>query len=168
MITCEWMVMMGRYNAWQNKAQFTLASGLSDKQRREDLGAFFKSIHGTLNHILWADQMWLSRFNVCPPARLSGLSESVRLHETWDELSAERERFDGLISEWAVTFDPRGIQGDLTWFSAGAGREITQPRAVLITHLFNHQTHHRGQVNAMLTRLGLKPSITDLPFLGLT
>lgn len=165
MITREWMVMMARYNAWQNKIQYGLAAGLGDARRREDLGTFFKSIHGTLNHILWADQMWLSRFDACPPARLPGIAESVDLFEVWDDLSAERERFDRLISAWAAGIDPSDLQGDLTWFSAAVGREVTKPRAVLLTHLFNHQTHHRGQVNAMLTRSGLNPGSTDLPFM---
>lgn len=80
MITREWMVMMARYNSWQNGSQFQAAGRLSDAQRREDLGAFFKSIQGTLNHILWADQMWLSRFGICPPARVTSLAESSNLH----------------------------------------------------------------------------------------
>jgi len=143
---------------------FGLASSLSDDKRREDLGAFFKSIHGTLNHILWADQMWLWRFGACDRPRVSTIADSVRYVDDWDALTLERQRFDDAILAWAGELGGAWLQGELTWVSGATGREMTQPRAVLVTHLFNHQTHHRGQVNAMLTRLGLKPGITDLPF----
>lgn len=163
MITREWMVIMARYNSWQNGSQFQAAGRLSDAQRREDLGAFFKSIQGTLNHILWADQMWLSRFGICPPAGVTSLAESSNLHDSWDELAAERLRFDSVISHWAGTFDPASAAGELTWFSGAVGRDVTRSRTLILTHIFNHQTHHRGQVHAMLTRLGINPGNTDLP-----
>lgn len=165
MVTPDWMSTMARYNRWQNEAVYGLASGLSDDRRREDLGAFFVSIHGTLNHILWADQMWLWRFGACAKPTVVAIADSPRFIAEWDELAQERSRFDDVISTWAGGLDPHWLEGDLTWFSGATGQEVTRPRAMLVTHLFNHQTHHRGQVNAMLTRLGLKPGITDLPFL---
>lgn len=164
MITPEWMTIMARYNRWQNEAVFGLCSSLSDEERREDLGAFFKSIQGTLNHILWADQMWLWRFGVCDRPSVKAIADSVRYFEDWGALTEERQRFDQVIFEWSDRLDGAWLDGELTWVSGATGREMKQPRAILVTHLFNHQTHHRGQVNAMLTRLGLKPGITDLPF----
>lgn len=165
MITPDWVVAMARYNRWQNEAVYGLAGGLEDEQRREDLGAFFKSIHGTLNHILWADQVWLWRFGVSPQPRVIPIADSVRFCETWDELVVERRRFDGVIEDWGANLDAGWVAGDLTWVSGATGREMSRPRALLVSHVFNHQTHHRGQVNAMLTRLGLAPGITDLAFL---
>lgn len=165
MVTPEWMQTMARYNRWQNEAVFCLASGLSDERRREDLGAFFRSIHGTLNHILWADQMWLWRFDACPRPGATAIADSVRFIDDWDRLAQERVRFDGVIQDWAKACDVADLAGDLTWISGATGREMTRPRALLVSHVFNHQTHHRGQVSAMLTRLGLNPGITDLAFL---
>lgn len=163
--TPEWMQTMARYNRWQNEAVFGLAGGLSDERRREDLGAFFRSIHGTLNHILWADQMWLWRFGACPRPGPTAIAESVGFIDDWDGLTRERVRFDGVIQDWAEASSAADLAGDLTWISGATGREMTRPRALLVSHVFNHQTHHRGQVNAMLTRLGLNPGITDLAFL---
>ncbi len=165
MITNDWVVTMARYNTWQNRSVFGLASSLSDDQRREDLGAFFKSIHATLNHILWADQMWLFRFSVCPAPADKTLAGSTKLFENWEDLCAERDRFDGVLRGWADTFDPAWAQGDMTWVSGGTGQEVTRSRGLLVAHMFNHQTHHRGQVNCMLTRLGLNPGVTDMPFI---
>jgi uncharacterized damage-inducible protein DinB len=77
---------------------------------------------------------------------------------------AERQRFDGHIQTWADAIDDATLAGDLTWFAASVGQERTASKALLVTHLFNHQTHHRGQVNALLTGFGLNPGITDLAF----
>ena len=165
MISRDWVVTMARYNTWQNRSVFGLASELTDAQRREDLGAFFKSVHATLNHILWADQMWLWRFGVCPAPADKSLANSTHLHDGWDDLCSDRVRFDGVIRDWADAFDPAWVQADLTWIAGTTGKEETRPRGVLVSHLFNHQTHHRGQVNCMLTRLGLKPGVTDIPFM---
>jgi uncharacterized damage-inducible protein DinB len=155
---------MARYNAWQNENIYNAAARLSDGQRKEDRGAFFGSIHATLNHILWADQTWLMRLGAAPPPAVTSPAESVTLLEDWDALSAERRRFDGVIRSWADSLDASAIEGDLTWFSGSAGREMTRPRAIILAAIFNHQTHHRGQVHALLTGFGVKPGITDLPF----
>lgn len=165
MITPAWVATMARYNRWQNEAVFGLAAGLSDAQRREDLGAFFKSIHATLNHVRWADQMWLWRFGACEAPHTRVLGESVGLYATWDELLAERQRFDRVIADWAAGLTPEWLLGDLIWIAGTTGREMRRPRALTVTHLFNHQTHHRGQVNCILTGLGLNPGVTDLPFM---
>ena len=69
-----------------------------------------------------------------------------------------------MIIDWADKLDSGVARGDLTWFSGAAGREVTKPKWLLVTHLFNHQTHHRGQVHCMLTQCGVKPGATDLPF----
>ena len=85
------------------------------------------------------------------------------MFENWDDLKRERVAFDRVILDWAGGLDPAWLEGDLTWFSGAAGREVTQPKWLLITHMFNHQTHHRGQVHCLLTQLGTKPGTTDLP-----
>ena len=76
----------------------------------------------------------------------------------------ERQTLDQQIIEWAHGVDDTSLGGDLTWYSGAMGREVSKPLGLLITHFFNHQTHHRGQVHAMLTAAGQRPDDTDLPF----
>jgi uncharacterized damage-inducible protein DinB len=163
MITPDHVRTMADYNRWQNGNLYAAADELTDAQRKEARGAFFGSIHGTLNHLLWGDQIWMSRFADTPKPK-GGIPESVALFEGWDDLKRERQAFDSVIIDWAATLAPSWLEGDLTWFSGAAGREVTKPKWLLVTHLFNHQTHHRGQVHCMLTQCGVKPGATDLPF----
>jgi uncharacterized damage-inducible protein DinB len=164
MISLPYVRTMARYNAWQNANVYTACERLSDTQRKKDRGAFFGSIHATLNHILWADQMWLSRFGAAPPPAATSIPKGLSLFDEWEALTAERRRFDGTLQDWADNLDPKALEGDLTWVSGATGREMRQPKALLVTHIFNHQTHHRGQVHALLTGFGIKPDVTDLPF----
>ena len=161
MIEPAFVRTMAHYNAWQNDSLYAAAASLSDEARRLERGAFFGSIHGTFCHLLWGDRMWLSRFSGTPKPSVPG-SESARMIEAWSELLAERRVTDALIGEWAATLSPDWLAGDLTWVSGISRRELTKPRALLVAHMFNHQTHHRGQVHAMLTAAGAKPDDTDL------
>ena len=164
MITPAFVRTMADYNRWQNQNLYACADQLSDAQRREPRGAFFGSIHATLNHLLWGDQIWMSRFAGTPKPKAEGIPNSVAMYEGWEELKRERQAFDKVIIDWAEQVDPAWLEGDLTYFSGGAGRDLTRPKWLLVTHLFNHQTHHRGQVHCMLTQAGVKPGATDLPF----
>lgn len=165
MITVDHVRTMARYNAWQNRSIFAAAGGLDDAARRAERGAFFGSIHKTLCHLLWGDQIWLSRFAGTPPPAVPDIPRSVELCAEWAELATERQRCDAMIGAWAAALDPAWLVGDLTWYSGAAGREVSKGRALLVVHLFNHQTHHRGQVHAMLTAAGARPGPTDLPFM---
>lgn len=162
MITPSYVRTMARYNTWQNGGVYDAAAQLTDDQRKEDRGAFFRSIHATLNHILWADQMWLMRFGAAQPPRGATIAEGLTQFEDWNALVSERKRFDANIEAWADNLDGSALNGELTWFSGGAGRNVTMPRPLLLAHIFNHQTHHRGQVSAMLTGFGIRQGITDL------
>ena len=164
MITPDYVRAMAGYNRWQNESIYGAADTLSDDARKQQRGAFFGSIHGTLNHLLWGDQMWMSRFAGTPKPCAPGIPASVATHEAWADLVRERQAFDHIIQEWADGVAADWLAGDLTWFSGAAGREVTRPKWVLVTHMFNHQTHHRGQVHCMLTQCGAKPGATDLPF----
>lgn len=164
MISPSYMRTMARYNSWQNGSVYRASEQLTDAQRKENRGAFFGSIHATLNHILWADEMWLSRFEAAPPPATISLSDSPALYSDWVALKSERQRFDRVIEDWADRFEQSGCDGDLTWYSGAAGREMTRPKALILMHIFNHQTHHRGQVTAMLMGFGINPGVTDLPF----
>jgi uncharacterized damage-inducible protein DinB len=163
MITPAYVRTMATYNRWQNENLYGAADGLSDAARKQERGAFFGSIHATLNHLVWADRMWMSRFQGAPRPS-GGIPESTRLFERWDDLKRARAEFDGAIIDWAEKLDHAWLEGNLTWFSGSAKREVTKPKALLVTHYFNHQTHHRGQVHCLLTQCGAKPGDTDLPF----
>jgi uncharacterized damage-inducible protein DinB len=164
MIDRAYVQRMARYNRWQNENVYGAAGRLSDEERRRERGAFFGSIHKTLSHLVWADHIQMSRFtNVTKPK--AGIPESAALFPDWDALKEERTRFDGTIIDWAVAVDPAWLASDHTYYSGAMKREVTQPCWVLVTHMFNHQAHHRGQVHCMLTQAGGKPSDTDLPFM---
>jgi len=165
MITPAYVRTMAAYNRWQNENLYGAADGLSDGERKAARGAFFGSIHGTLNHLLWADQTWMSRFAGTPTPIAKGIRASVAMHEDWAALKSARKAFDETIVGWASGIEAAWLEGDLTWFSGAAGREVTKPKGVLVAHMFNHQTHHRGQVHCLLTQCGVKPGDTDMPFM---
>ncbi|MGL4395682.1 MAG: DinB family protein [Hyphomicrobium sp.] len=167
LITPAYVATMADYNAWQNDNIFGAAGRLTDAARTSDRGAFFKSIHATLNHLLWADQMWLMRFKAGNAPAAKTIAEGLEQYGAWDTLVAERKICDDAIKAWAARVTDADIAAELKWYSGGAGRDMVTPMNIAVTHLFNHQTHHRGQVHCMLTGLGVKPGLTDLPFMDL-
>jgi uncharacterized damage-inducible protein DinB len=164
MIDGAYVQRMARYNRWQNQNLYGVADALSDDERRRERGAFFGSIHKTLSHLLWADRIQMSRFSDVPKPE-AGIKDSPSLYPDWDGLKRERAAFDHRMIDWADAIDPSWLAADITYFSGAIGRELTRPRWLMVTHLFNHQTHHRGQVHCMLTQAGGRPSDTDLPFM---
>lgn len=166
MITPGWCHTMARYNAWQNGNIVSAAETLTDAARRADRGAWFKSIHGTLAHLLWGDLTWLSRLDGGgAPPKVASIAETVALYPDWTDYLSRRKATDRRILGWTARLGQEDLDGDLTWYSGAMARELTRPRAICIMHLFNHQTHHRGQVHAMLTAAGARPGDTDLPFM---
>lgn len=161
MVGPEFVRTMAAYNAEMNRRFFAAAGRLSDEERRRARGAFWGSIHGTLAHLLWADGMWMSRFAGWPKPAV-GIKDSARLVEDFEELRAARIATDERMSAWAADVDEAWLAQDQTWFSGAANRELRMPRGLLIAHFFNHQTHHRGQVHAMLTAAGQDTGDTDL------
>lgn len=156
--------MMARYNRWQNDNLITAADELDDDTRRTERGAFFGSIEKTFSHLLWADRVWLGRFTeTALPA--GGIAASTGLIANWDSFQKDRMQMDRQILDWANHLATDWFEGDLTWHSGALGRQITRPRRELVVQLFNHQTHHRGQIHAMLTAAGARPGDTDLPFM---
>ena len=161
MITPEYCRTMARYNTWQNDGLRRIVSGMGRAELEADRGAFFGSIWGTLNHLLWGDQIWLSRFDG-GAAPKGGIADSPTLTRNRAEWQAERFQTDGRIRVWAEKLSALELVGDLTWFSGAKGAEVTRPMALCVTHFFNHQTHHRGQIHAMQTAAGQRPEPTDL------
>jgi uncharacterized damage-inducible protein DinB len=161
MITPAYIRTMAAYNAEMNRRLYAAAARLSDTERKADRGAFWGSIHGTFNHLLWGDRQWMSRFDNWPKPDVA-IKQSAGLIDDFGELRAERERADDNISRWAERVDEAWLADDMVWFSGAANREVRAPKRLLVTHFFNHQTHHRGQVHAMLTAAGQETGDTDL------
>lgn len=162
MIEKAHVVQMARYNAWQNRQIMDIVEAMDEAALRKDRGAFFGSILATLNHLLWADQVWMSRFceDVSPPGK--SIAESVDFTPTPGVWNAERFRMDGRIRIWSETLSNFDLLGDLTWYSGALDAEVVKPRALCVTHMFNHQTHHRGQIHAMLAAAGQGAPVSDL------
>jgi uncharacterized damage-inducible protein DinB len=161
MITPAYCRTMAAYNSEMNRRLYAGASRLSDAERRAPRGAFWGSIHGTLTHILWGDIQWMSRFDDWPQSE-TPIKQSAHMIENYDELCAMRTKRDADIEHWAARIDEAWLDADLTWFSGAANREVKAPKQLLVTHFFNHQTHHRGQAHALLTAAGEKTGDTDL------
>jgi uncharacterized damage-inducible protein DinB len=165
MIDAEYCQTMAAYNGWMNRRVYEAAARLSDGQRKADKGAFFRSIHSTLNHILWGDRIWLGRFNgMAYPVGAVG----VDLHDDYQALLQARRAMDDEIIAWAAALEPAQLAGTLTWYSVIAKREMARPRWLCVMQMFNHQTHHRGQVTTLLMQEGIDPGETDLPWAPLT
>lgn len=154
---------MAAYNQWMNQRLYGVCAELSDEERRRDRGAFFKSIHGTLNHLLLADKVWLGRF-LGEPFRVAGLDQE--LHQDFAELRHAREETDEVILGWAEGLSDQVLSGTLRYTA------ITQnpvPRRcemwLAVAHFFNHQTHHRGQLTTLLSQAGKDVGVTDLLWL---
>jgi uncharacterized damage-inducible protein DinB len=155
---------MARYNRWQNENLYSAADRLSETEWRRVRGAFWGSIHKTFNHLLWGDQKWMSQLtgSARPPV---GIADTGSLCADWTALKAERVRFDQTIIDWADTIAPSWLAAEMTHHSLAVQRDVTEPHWVPVTHLFNHRTHHRGQVHCMPTQAGERPADTDLPFM---
>ena len=153
--------MFARYNAWANHRLYDAAAGLTTEQYLADCGAFFKSVHGTLNHLLVTDRIWKQRFTGegDAPDRLDAI-----LCETFEELRAAREAEDRRIVGFVDGLDDGRIAGTIKYRRVSSPEEFEQQLAPALAHWFNHQTHHRGQVHAVLTGLvGTAPEL-DLLF----
>jgi len=160
-ITAEFCRVMARYGRWQNANLTGAADTLSDAERGRDRGAFFGSIEGTLNHLLWADTIWMSRIDGWIAPRI-GIPESPRFTVNWAAFKDARRAADARILDWAMGLEDADLQGDLAFYSNVLKADVTRMKWHCIQHVFNHQTHHRGQVHAMLTAAGVTPGDTDL------
>jgi uncharacterized damage-inducible protein DinB len=150
---------LAAYNRWMNERLYAKCAELSDEQRRRDLGAFFRSIHGTLNHLLLADRLWLGRFT---GRHFQVASLDQELYADFEELRRERARTDDAIESWVETLSDAKLAAPFTFTGFTNPRTRTHPLWVPVTHFFNHQTHNRGQLTTLLKQSGLDPGVTDL------
>lgn len=165
MIDAEHCQLFAAYNAWMNDNVYAAAAQLTDAQRKEDRGAFFRSIHSTLNHLLWGDRIWLPRFpGIAQGSGYEAGPIGVDLYDDFAALRVARKAMDGDITAWARDIGGDELRAPLTWYSSVAKREMTRPMWLCVSQMFNHQTHHRGQVTTLLKQFGVDPGPTDLPW----
>ncbi|HKW54014.1 MAG TPA: DinB family protein [Stellaceae bacterium] len=147
------------YNRWANARLYEAALALSDADYRRDVGAFFKSMHGTLNHLLLTDRLWLKRLTGegDHPNRLDAI-----LYEDRRALTLARADEDDRIVRYVTALDDLAVDG-LHKYATTSGKPFEQRRRDILAHLFNHQTHHRGQAHAILSICtGREPPSLDL------
>jgi uncharacterized damage-inducible protein DinB len=163
-MSSEWLASAARYNRWMNEKIYALAATLSDDERKRDRGAFFKSIHGTLNHLLVADRVWLARFEgatsddgfMGPGIR----SLDQELYVDFEELRRQRASTDDALATWVSGLDDEQLRAPLIYLRRG--QKVESPLWWAVAHVFNHQTHHRGQITTLLSQRGCDPGSTDL------
>ena len=152
-------VRCAAYNQWANARLYEAALTLSESDFRRDVGAFFKSMHGTLNHLILTDRIWLKRLTGegDHPDRLDAIIYDDRL-----ELASARADEDERLRRYVDSLDNALLDG-LQEYTTTSGKPFEQRRTDILAHLFNHQTHHRGQAHTILSLLtGREP-----PSLGL-
>ena len=150
--------VLARYNALANRRLYEACARLPDAERKKRRPSFFGSIHGTLNHLMVGDRIWLARFagEEVPSTNLDAI-----LYEGFGELREAREEEDSRIEAFAAGIDRRFLQGKIRYVN-NEGRTLEDPVELLVAHFFNHQTHHRGQVHDMLTQTNVPPPVLDL------
>lgn len=159
MISLTYTQTMQSYNRWMNDRLYDCCSKLSDEERKRDVGAFFRSIHGTLNHLLLGDRIWLGRFTG-KPCVVKSLDQE--LYSDFAQLRSERKTTDVAIADWSSTLSEADLAGDLIYLGVVNPKPRRSPLWVAVTHFFNHQTHHRGQLTTLLVQRGIDPGVTDL------
>lgn len=164
------IVLLARYNAWMNANLFDAAATLPPAALALGRGAFFGSIIGTLNHLVVADTIWLKRFAVHPPQRAAldpvrQLPSPTGLDAVlFADLTALRQRrtlLDEAITTWTAALTAEDLAANLD-YATTKGVACSKNFAALLLHLFNHQTHHRGQATTLLAQAGVDVGVTDL------
>nr|WP_319384436.1 DinB family protein [uncultured Roseibium sp.] len=150
------------YNSWMTEKAYAAAAQMSDEERKADKGAFFKSVHSTLNHILFADRVWMKRFSGVSYA-VNGMG--VDIFEDFGALQDAHLEMCGDIETFAGKLTSAWLAEPMTWTRSTDNVTRSRSRWLLVTHMFNHQTHHRGQLSTLLMQSGIDIGVTDLPFM---
>jgi uncharacterized damage-inducible protein DinB len=154
--------LMAQYNQWMDSKIYEVYLGIPDELRKKHMGVFFKSIHSTLNHIYYDDLAWLERLreNTFTPRQID-----VDLYEDFNELKEAQEKMDSDIIYWVNSLTSEKLNQTFDYVSNVNNFSRKLPIWVLATHMFNHQTHHRGQVTTLMKQLGFEPGIKDILWL---
>ena len=151
---------MTRYASWANEHQMAACGELSPDELKRSVGASFGTIFGTLNHLLLADTLWLHRLKREPFTPPASMAEEV--WATFEALGQARTAFDKAFVEYLDLMPGEALEEDLTFASIALQREFTMPVNLILSHIFNHQSYHRGQISLMLRQAGHKPPGIDL------
>ena len=155
-------VRMASYNALSNERLYACVEKVSEADYFAQRGAFFGSIHGTLNHILVADRIWLGRFEPVTNGD-DKLALDTILFDTLVELKAARVAEDQRIQNYVSRLSAESIPKDFNYHNTKS-QPFTRPLDLLLDHFFNHQTHHRGQVTTLLAQAGADTPVLDMPY----
>jgi len=138
------------YNAWCNERLYDAAAQMTDTDYRADRGAFFKSVHGTLNHLLVGDRIWMHRFTGqgAVPSSLDTI-----LFDDFMQLRSARRAEDERIRQYVGTLSEDDLAKTIRFRTFVNPQDIEQMLAPALDHFFNHQTHHRGQAHALLSAI---------------
>ena len=148
-----------RYNAWANQRLYAVVGQLTVEQLAEDRQGFFKSVLGTLNHILLADLLYRERLEKKPTA-FTRLDEI--LHDDFEPLRDAQFDQDAWYVGFCEAMDPTDLDGTLSFDTVGTNEYFSLPLRNCLANLFQHQIHHRGQTHHMLSHAGLAPPPLDV------
>jgi uncharacterized damage-inducible protein DinB len=162
MISVEYCQLLARYNRWMNERVYAVVGEFSAEERTRDRGAFFGSMHRTLNHILWGDRVWLARFLKQP---YTEPAYGADMYADFGQLGREREATDTAILGWAGQLSPEWLAGTLEYRRSSDGGVRRLAAWIGAAHLFQHATHHRGQLATLIKQAGKDPGVTDLPWM---
>jgi len=147
------------YNTWINSKLYEICADIPDEDRKRDMGAFFHSIHGTLNHNLLGDRLWLGRFRN-DPFQVDSLAQE--LYPDFNQLRGERDITDKVICDWVSILSDQELESTVAFTAVSTGKDLTYKLADAVLGFFYHQVHHRGQLTALISRLGIDYGQTDL------
>lgn len=150
--------MLANYNTLANRKLYEVCSQLSDAQRKQIRPAFFKSIHGTLNHIMIGDRIWMGRFK---GQEMSSTGLDAILYHDFEILQKVRGLEDKNIEVFVSNLNEDFFSKTISYVN-NQGKAYKDPMALLLGHFFNHQTHHRGQIHDMLTQTEIAPPVLDM------
>ena len=154
----RYFLTLAHYNVWANERLYEACAQLPEAEYMQPRPAFFGSIHGTLNHLLVADRVWLARIERKPPLKVT--TDQI-LYGDFVALRVARRAEDEHLVNVIADLSARSLDQPLAYANMAGERQQTPLRLVL-GHLFNHQTHHRGQVHYLLSQTSVKPPPLDL------
>lgn len=157
----EHLCRTAHYNQWVNQRLYNACEQLSAEAYHQPRQAFFGSIHGTLNHILVGDRIWLARIERQPAPALKLDDQPF---DDLPSLKTARIAEDDRIVMLTEGYDDDDIDASITYRTVTNPQQMTTPLHLCWLHLFNHQTHHRGQIHDMLTQTDVAPPSLDLIF----
>ncbi len=152
------LTMMAQHNKWANALISEAISEISEDDYLKERGSFFGSIHGTLNHLLLVDRLWLGRMidKPYPADRLD-----LIVAENRDTYIKERAAEDDILIDFVASLSPNDLEGEIS-YSSLIGFSATDKRRTILAHMFNHATHHRGQAHDQLAQVPMDPPPLDL------